>query len=260
MSDIRSISLLGVRIHSISVPDLIQRMSTAIDTAQRLIVANVNVHAMNIAYEQDRFREFLNRQAGIVFCDGNGVRLGAKLTGNQIDYRYTPPDWINDLCSQCEAQGYSIYLLGARQEVVSKAAATLQEQHPKLKIAGTQHGYFDKSVDHPENKAVVEKINQANPDILIVAFGMPLQEYWIMENWDALNAKIALPVGALFDYIAGEVYRAPRWITDNGFEWLARLVIEPRRLWRRYIIGNPLFIYRVIKSRFGVTLARQSHT
>jgi N-acetylglucosaminyldiphosphoundecaprenol N-acetyl-beta-D-mannosaminyltransferase len=81
---------------------------------------------------------------------------------------------------------------------------------------------------------------------------MPLQERWLMENWDHIDANVALTGGAVFDYVSGELQRAPRWMTDNGLEWLGRLLIEPRRLWKRYLIGNPLFIWRVLKQRLGL--------
>jgi N-acetylglucosaminyldiphosphoundecaprenol N-acetyl-beta-D-mannosaminyltransferase len=106
------------------------------------------------------------------------------------------------------------------------------------------------SPEHPENESVIAIINRLRPNILIVGFGMPLQERWLMENWDRIHANIGLTGGAVFDYISGNVPRAPRWMTDHGFEWLGRLLVEPSRLWRRYLIGNPLFIWRIMKQRF----------
>ena len=130
----------------------------------------------------------------------------------------------------------------------------LKQQFTDLSIAGAQHGYFDKSPDSVENEAVLQAINATRPDILLVGLGMPLQERWLMENWDRIEAKVALPVGALFDYLAGEFPRAPRWMTDHGLEWLGRLIIEPRRLWRRYLLGNPRFLWQVLKQRWGLRL------
>ena len=103
-----------------------------------------------------------------------------------------------------------------------------------------------------ENVALVEDINRVKPNLLFVGFGMPLQEFWLMDNWSQIQANVALPVGALFDYVAETIPRAPRWMTDNGLEWLGRLMVEPQRLWRRYIIGNPLFLLRILKQRFGL--------
>jgi N-acetylglucosaminyldiphosphoundecaprenol N-acetyl-beta-D-mannosaminyltransferase len=136
--------------------------------------------------------------------------------------------------------------------VAEKAAAVLQAQVPTLRVVGTHHGYFEKSPGHPDNDAVVQAINAARPDMLIVAFGMPTQEQWLHENWARLEAGAALTVGAAFDYLAGEVQRGPRWMTDHGLEWLSRLVVEPRRLWRRYLLGNPLFLWRVVRQRLGL--------
>jgi N-acetylglucosaminyldiphosphoundecaprenol N-acetyl-beta-D-mannosaminyltransferase len=139
-----------------------------------------------------------------------------------------------------------MFFLGTRQEVVKKAATVLKEKFPQLRILGVHHGYFNKTVTSSENQEVVASINALQPDILVVGFGMPAQEKWILENRDGLNVHIIFPVGAFFDYLSREVVRAPRWMTDHGFEWLGRLWIEPRRLWRRYLMGNSLFAWRVL--------------
>ncbi len=141
--------------------------------------------------------------------------------------------------------------MGAKPGVTAKAATKLKERHPNLQIVGTHHGYFDKIPDSAENEAIIAQINAVKPNILILGFGMPLQEKWLLENWDKIDANIALTGGAVFDYISGELQRGPKWMTDNGFEWLARLLIEPKRLWRRYLLGNPLFLYRVLKQRIS---------
>jgi N-acetylglucosaminyldiphosphoundecaprenol N-acetyl-beta-D-mannosaminyltransferase len=124
-------------------------------------------------------------------------------------------------------------------------------RHPGLDISGIHHGHFDHTPGSRENEAVVRRVNAARPDILIVGLGMPLQERWLMENRHTIDAGVALTGGAVFDYVSGGLRRGPRLLTDNGFEWLARLLIEPRRLWRRYLIGNPLFLLRVLGQRLG---------
>jgi N-acetylglucosaminyldiphosphoundecaprenol N-acetyl-beta-D-mannosaminyltransferase len=120
-----------------------------------------------------------------------------------------------------------------------------------LRIVGVFHGYFNKSAGGKENEKVIAQINRCHPDVLIVGFGMPLQEKWLAENLSKLEIKVAMPGGAVFDYMSGRIRRAPRWMTDHGLEWLGRLLIEPRRLWRRYLIGNPLFLLHVIWERMG---------
>ena len=119
-------------------------------------------------------------------------------------------------------------------------------------IAGTSHGYFNKEAYSAENQAVIESINKSRPNILIVGFGMPMQEKWLNENWQSIDSNIALTGGAVFDYISGELKRGPKWMTEHGLEWLARMLIEPKRLWKRYFIGNPKFLFHVILQRFGL--------
>lgn len=143
--------------------------------------------------------------------------------------------------------------MGTTQQIIEKARDIFLEKYPGLIIKGVHHGFFDKGGQ--ENDAVIEQINQVSPDILIVAFGMPLQEKWLMENWDKLNAKVFLVGGACFDYASGCLRRGPKVLRRFGLEWLGRLIIEPKRLWRRYLIGNTIFFAQVIKEailkRFG---------
>jgi N-acetylglucosaminyldiphosphoundecaprenol N-acetyl-beta-D-mannosaminyltransferase len=147
--------------------------------------------------------------------------------------------------------GLKLYILGAKPGVAEKARDFFLNKYPGLYIVGIHHGYFNKGINNLENNIVVQDINEKKPDILIVGFGMPMQEYWISENWGQMNVPVVLPVGALIDYMARVVPRAPRWMTDHGLEWLGRLIIEPRRLWKRYLLGNPIFLWRVLQQRFG---------
>jgi len=239
------VTVLGITIHPLSLDNLMLRLKSTLHKRQRLLVGNVNIHAMNLIHESMSVRQAF-QCFDIVFCDGFGVMLGGRLSGQYIPERYTPPDFIHPLMQIVQSIQGKVFLLGAAPGVVERAAQTLIEQTPELQIAGVQHGYFDKSLGSHENDSVIAKINAVSPSVLLVGFGMPKQEEWLARNWRYLNVKIALTVGALFDTLANDIPRAPRWITDRGFEWLTRLVIEPRRLWRRYLIGNPLFFWRVI--------------
>jgi N-acetylglucosaminyldiphosphoundecaprenol N-acetyl-beta-D-mannosaminyltransferase len=242
--DFEQISILGVRVSIVSLDDLIKYALQVIRNQEKAIITNLNVHAINIAYDTRWFQDFINGSQ-LVFCDGFGVKWIARLLTGRDLYRLTPPDWFGRLADECSSQGYSMFFLGTRQDIVEKAAMILHTANPKLRIASVHHGFFDKNVSSPENREVLAEINALKPDILVVGFGMPTQEKWILENRDELNVHVIFPVGAFFDYIAGEVVRAPCWMTDYGLEWLGRLIIEPRRLWKRYVIGNPLFLWRV---------------
>jgi N-acetylglucosaminyldiphosphoundecaprenol N-acetyl-beta-D-mannosaminyltransferase len=242
--------ILGVRVDLISLVELIQYVLFMVQGQRKAVIANVNVHAVNIAFEHAWFKDFINHSQ-VVFCDGYGVKWAAKFLHGKVMQRYTPPDWFDRLASMCAENGISMFFLGTQQDIVEKAEAVFIEKYPSLKIVGVHHGFFDKEAVSSENQEVLAGINSVRPDILVVGFGMPAQEKWILDNWGKLQVSVVIPVGAFFDYLAGDVVRAPRWMTDHGLEWLGRLVIEPRRLWRRYLLGNPIFLWRVLLQRFG---------
>lgn len=233
-----------------TVDELHEQINNFIRQEEHALVLNVNVHCMNLMYDVSWLRPFLN-SAEIVFCDGIGVVIGAWMLGEYLPQRITYADWMWQLCAFAESEGHSLFLLGAKEGISEQARDKLMQTFPQLNIVGTHHGYFTKTPEHPENQAVIEVINRTKPDILMVSFGMPLQEKWLLENWDSLDANVALTGGAALDYISGNLRRAPKWMTDNGLEWLGRLIIEPRRLWQRYVIGNPLFLFRVLQYRIA---------
>jgi N-acetylglucosaminyldiphosphoundecaprenol N-acetyl-beta-D-mannosaminyltransferase len=248
-------NILGVQIDLIRMEGVIEKIEQVISAGQRAVILHVHVMGLNIACEQDWFRQYLN-QADLVTCDGMGVKLGARLLGIHIPQRFTLGDWMDKLAEFAQARGYSLYFLGNPIGSAEKAAVQLRDHYPKLRIVGFYHGFFDKSLGHPDNEAVVAQINTVQPDILLVGFGMPAQEKWLKENWPRLNARVGMSVGGLFEVLAGEFNRGPQWMTDHYLEWLGHLMHSPRRYWRRYLWGNPLFLYRILKQRFSGILNR----
>ncbi|MDY6900361.1 MAG: WecB/TagA/CpsF family glycosyltransferase [Cyanobacteriota bacterium] len=250
------IELLGTKFHKVRVQELINFIVKSATIDKKTVVGNVNVRAMNFACEMPWYKDFINR-SDLVFCDGFGVLMGAKMCGCGVksEHRMTCPDYIENLAVSCERNDVSLYLLAGKPGVVDKAIAKLKLIAPNLKVKG-HHGYFHKS--GTENEYVVNEINQFQPDVLYVGFGMPLQERWIIDNFDSINAKVFLPLGACLDFYTGAVYRGPRWMTNRGLEWLSRMFTEPKRLWQRYVVGNPLFFYRLIKERFTKRFKKSS--
>lgn len=246
-----AITILGVQVHPLTVAELHERLADLIGRNERAQVLNVNVYALNLAQEQPWLRDALN-QAEIVFCDGAGVILGARILGQHIPERITYADWMWQLADFAHDREYTLYFLGAKPGIARAAADRMLERFPDLKIVGVQDGYFNKTRGHTENEAVLQHINQIRPNILVVGMGMPLQERWLQDNWEHLNANIALTGGGIFDILSGELRRPPPWMSNNGLEWLGRLFIDPGRLWRRYLIGNPQFLYRVLKERLKI--------
>jgi len=243
------IELLGVKINPLKIDSLNNRVYQFVQQQQHALVIHVNVYGLNLAQKMSWLQKFYNR-ADLTICDGVGPIIGARILGQYIPERITYMDWIWHLSAMAESNNFSIFLLGGKPGTAERAANFLQSKYPKLNIAGCHHGFFNKDRDSVENGAVIKKINALRPNLLFVGFGMPRQEQWLLENWSQVNADVAFGPGALFDYLSGDVKRSPTWMTDNGLEWLGRFLIEPRRLWKRYILGNPLFIFRVFKQKY----------
>jgi N-acetylglucosaminyldiphosphoundecaprenol N-acetyl-beta-D-mannosaminyltransferase len=240
--------VLGVPVDPVTVDELHGRMHAFIRAGARASILNANVHAINLACRHPWFATIL-QQADLVFCDGAGVQLGARILGQHLPERITYADWMWQLASWCEAEHLSLFLIGAEPGVADLAASRLRERHSGLRIAGTHHGFFDKAQRSAESVAAIRNINVARPDIVIVGFGMPAQERWVHDHRSMIDAPVVLTGGAAFAYVSGRLRRAPGWMTGHGLEWLGRLLIEPRRLMGRYLVGNPLFLARVLRER-----------
>jgi N-acetylglucosaminyldiphosphoundecaprenol N-acetyl-beta-D-mannosaminyltransferase len=243
----RRIEIVGVKVDEIDTKALIADIVARARERRKFVYAYVNVHACNLASLDHQFQMFLS-SAEVVYCDGEGVRLAARVVGKSLPPRSVLTYFFWDICAACERDGLSVYLLGAKQTTLDKAIAIINSRQPGLRIAGRHHGYFAKH--GPESDGIVASINDAHPDLLFVGFGMPVQEEWIAANRHRLQVGAILPCGSMIDYAAGEKSVAPAWMADHGMEWVFRLAQEPRRLWRRYLVGNPWFFYRVIQQRF----------
>ena len=206
-------------------------------------VMYVNAHVVNQSRSSPALADAL-RAADLVYCDGYGVRLAARVLGRSIPHRMTGADWIWDLARLCEAAGHPLYLLGSEPPLAREAAGRLRRLYPDLDVRGTHHGFFD--LESPHNERVIEDIAAHQPRIVLVGMGTPKQELWVDRYAERLEGAVVWTVGALFDYVSGHTPRAPRWLADNGLEWIFRLAIEPQRMWRRYLLGNPVFLRRVL--------------
>ena len=240
-------TVLGVRVDNISLQDLLRWVGESVTSDGRQRVMYANVHVLNTARGNSELRATLNA-AGVVYCDGAGVALGARLLGGRLSGRMTGADWIEPLCAACVGRGTTLYLLGSRPGVAACAAERLKARHAGLRVVGTHHGYL---ADPAASAAAIASVNAAHPHILLVGMGTPTQERWIASHQNELEVPVVWAVGALFDFVAGVQPRGPRWMLDHGLEWLCRLWNDPCRLWRRYFVGNPLFILRVLGQRYS---------
>lgn len=212
------------------------------EQGEKALLAFVNPDCLNIAYTHDRYRTVL-QQAARVLPDGIGVKIGGRMRGLGLAANVNGTDLFPRLCERATRDGFSLFLLGARPGVAEGVAGNMRARYPGLMIAGTQHGYFGPD----EEDAVIARINTSGAGVLLVAFGVPRQELWLADHHDALTPPVRMGVGGLFDFYSGRIPRAPLWLREIGLEWVWRLAQEPGRMWRRYILGNPLFLYRVWK-------------
>jgi N-acetylglucosaminyldiphosphoundecaprenol N-acetyl-beta-D-mannosaminyltransferase len=235
-------SLFDIPIDLAQPAELLRTITGWANEGQTRRVMYVNAHVVNQSRSTPGLGDAL-RRADLVYCDGYGVRLAARVLGTPVPHRMTGADWIWGLATLCELTGQPIYLLGSDPPIAREAAARLRHWYPQLDVAGAHHGYFD--LDSPHNERVIEHINENPARIVLVGMGTPKQELWVDRYADRLDGAVVWTVGALFDYVSGHIPRAPRLLADNGAEWIFRLAIEPQRMWRRYLLGNPVFLSRV---------------
>jgi N-acetylglucosaminyldiphosphoundecaprenol N-acetyl-beta-D-mannosaminyltransferase len=237
-------------VSDLGIGDFLSYLNWGVRRTEKITVMHVNVYGLNLAYENIELRHAYST-ADLIFFDGFGALWGARILGFPVSNRITGADWIWSLSESCSKNTISMFFLGAGIGISERAAHCLLKRFPNLNIAW-HHGYFDRSKGSRDNIEVIEKINQFKPDILIVGMGMPDQEIWLSKNRQDINAAVAITAGAVFDYLAGNLRRAPDWMNRSGLEWLGRLIIEPHRLWRRYLLGNPIFLWRLLLVRLGI--------
>jgi N-acetylglucosaminyldiphosphoundecaprenol N-acetyl-beta-D-mannosaminyltransferase len=219
-------------------------------------LAFVNPDCLNKACEDDVYRRILDRSA-VVLPDGIGIHYACRIMGTALAANVNGTDLFPRLCDAMAGTEHSVYLLGGRPGVTDALVEAMAQRWPRVRVAGHRHGFFERGGD--EETAIVNEIRTSGADVLLVAFGVPLQERWIDANADRLGVRVAMGVGGLFDFYSGRIPRAPVWLRELGFEWVWRLLQEPGRMWRRYVIGNPLFLWRVWRWNAGGSSAHPRH-
>ncbi len=241
-SSLEDFQIFGVGIDNTTVNDELDEIVTKAEGFDAVNIAFVNADNLNKAYRDREYTDTLQR-FDKVYADGSGVRMAASMKHYRVQENINGTDLFPKLCQKLAGSDHSIYLLGAKQGVAEVVAKKMAQRYPGLKVVGTHHGYF--SAD--EDEAVITAINRSGATILIVAFGSPLQEKWIRKCDHLIQANIRIGVGGLFDFYSDRVSRSPLWLREMGLEWVWRLKEEPKRMWRRHLIGNPLFLYRAWK-------------
>jgi N-acetylglucosaminyldiphosphoundecaprenol N-acetyl-beta-D-mannosaminyltransferase len=236
------VDLLGVEFDNITMAQALNLIKNTIIAGKRRFICFVNPDCLNKIFTDGSYSDIL-RRADNVFPDGIGINIGCKLIKNPMRENINGTDMLPFLCELCSQNGWGMYFLGAAPGVAEKMSELLVQRYPALKICGYRHGFFDGS----QNDEVVADINRSGAKLPLVALGVPMQEKWIARNRGTLNIPVVMGVGGLFDFYSGNIRRAPIWLRELGCEWIYRILQEPGRMWKRYVIGNPVFLYRVIK-------------
>jgi N-acetylglucosaminyldiphosphoundecaprenol N-acetyl-beta-D-mannosaminyltransferase len=234
--------------------DEIHRLATV--AHRPALVVSGNAHGFVLAKRDPTMRAAYGI-ADLVRVDGAALALAARLQGVRGVTRCTWADLIWLLAASLEQANLSLYLLGGRAGAVDATAHRLRERHPRLRLVGHHHGYFDLSPGAADSAAIVADLHAKAPDVVVVGLGMPRQERWLLDHLDELPPAAYLTAGAVFDYASGRLRRPPEWMCDHGLEWLGRIVIEPRRLLLRYLADLPRFGLLALTSAVRARLANR---
>lgn len=200
----------------------------------------INAHCFNIAQKNTEYLNNVN-DAELVLNDGIGIELGAKFLDIKLKDNLNGTDFTPEVLQMAGKLGQKVYLLGGKPGVAIKAGENIKEKYPGIIVAGSADGYFN------DSERVIEEINLHKPDVLLVGMGVPMQERWISMNLEKLDVSLAMAVGAFLDFTSGTISRAPSIIRKLRLEWAYRLVREPKRMWKRYLLGNASFFRYIFK-------------
>ena len=243
------INILDIGVARLDLPGLLAKVREWSRGQERRSIFYVNAHCFNIARQDAAYRTILTA-ADLIYADGISVAWAARfLTGARLA-KMTGADWIHDFCRQAQEAGLRLYILAGEPGIARQASDNLHSTYPGLQIVGCSDGWFSEK----SQSQVIHAINAASPHVVFIGLGVPRQEKWIAEHREQIEAPVCWGVGALFDYIAGAEARVPRLMNMLALEWFWRLLMDPRGKWRRYLLGNPSFIYQVLRQKFGLPI------
>lgn len=240
--------ILGVRVSAVNLESACDQMESWISQKAVTYVCVAPVSTVLECHDNEKYRHIVNA-AGMVTPDGMPVVwYGRSKTGKMVERTYGP-DLMNRFLSLSESKGYRHFFYGGSSITNHRLVEQLKIRFPKLIIAGNYAPSF-LTVGQKEDPAVIEQINASKADVLWVGLGAPKQDFWMAAHRDDINVPVMVGVGAAFDFLSGTKAQAPLWMQKSGLEWLFRLFCEPRRLWKRYLIGNAKFVFLLLKTEF----------
>lgn len=232
--------------------DTVHKVESIISEGKPTQHVVINASKINLMQKNKQLTSIVN-SCPLINADGASIIWAAKKLGIPLKERVTGIDLFLKLVEISERKGYRIFLFGAKEEVVTKIKSIFIEKYPNLQIVGIRNGYF-KEEDEQE---IVSMIARSKADILFVAFSSPKKEFWINKYLNELNVPFVMGVGGSFDVVAGVTNRAPEWMQRRGLEWFYRFIQEPRRMWKRYIIGNIKYMILTYKTKLSMKNQRR---
>lgn len=246
--------VLGCPVDQITLKQCVQYFESLISKRQRCHIVVVNAAKVVKSRGDTELRNVL-AEADLIGADGVPIVWASRMIGQPLPGRVNGTDLMEALFEAAAEKGFRLYLLGARQHVIENAVNQLKQKYPRLNVVGYRNGYFNSVV---EEQQVVKEINKAKPDILMLGMGTPMKEKWVKRHKEVLQVPIIHGVGGSFDIVGGITKRAPKWMQRHGLEWLFRLFQEPRRMWKRYLVTNSIFIWLVFKAWLDYRLRKSA--
>ncbi len=253
----RVVRLFGLAIDNTRLAQASRDVVQAAVDRKRMRIVFANAHVVNTALTDAGYLASV-QSADRIYADGSGMALAAKINGKALIDNVNGTDMFALLCADCVAAGQTIFLLGGKPGVAGRAAQTIADFGMGAAIAGTHHGYFTRG--SADEDRVIGQINASGAGIVLVGFGVPEQDRWTLTNAARLDAPVVAGVGGLFDFFAGEVARSPKFMRTVGCEWVWRLAMEPRRMAKRYLIGNAVFIGHALREAWTTRPMREPDT
>ncbi len=240
------INILGISVDNLSLLEVVSNVQKSIQHNQQIHVEGVNASKI-VDMQYDKMLHDSVTGSSLITPDGQSVVWASKILGNPLKERVAGIDLMRELVALAGENQYKIYLLGAKPQVVERVATGIQKNHSPNIIAGYRNGYFSKQ----EEEQIAQDISDSNAHMLFVGISSPQKEHFIYRHKDVLkNINLVMGVGGSFDVMAGATKRAPLWMQNIGMEWFFRFLQEPKRMWKRYLVGNSIFIYQVLKEKF----------
>lgn len=247
----RRVALFGCEIDALTMDETVELVDHLVQVGVPSQHVALNALGIVMMHDDARLRSIV-QGSRLVNADGQSLVWAARALGHRIPERVAGPDLFNRLVSLAERRGYRVYLLGATQDVLDAACSAMMRQHPELLITGRHHGYFDEA----ESTRLVDDIRQSGAHMLFLAMPSPSKEYWLSENLTRLGVPFCMGIGGTLDIVSGAIRRAPIQMQRSGLEWVYRLYQEPKRMWRRYLVGNTRFLMLAFREWLRVNMAR----